>query len=76
MLLLHLKQKFIGNLPQMRAVWRCSPCPSPFGIVLSLKQREIIPIDMEGSYYLKKIPVLCCKKSIGSDEVASRLLNC
>lgn len=46
---------------------------SPYAIVESLRNEEIIPIDEEGSYYLKKIPVLNVKNAIGSDEVAQKL---
>jgi len=46
---------------------------TPHGIVLSLNEGSITPIDEEGSYYLKEIPVLKCRKTIASDEVASKL---
>lgn len=46
---------------------------SPYAIVESLINEEIIPIDEEGAYYLKKIPVLAVKNAIGSDEVAEKL---
>jgi L-fuculose-phosphate aldolase len=46
---------------------------SPYAIVESLYQNEVIPIDEEGAYYLKKIPVLAVKNAIGSDEVAEKL---
>ncbi len=46
---------------------------NPHGIVLSLNQKEITPIDMEGSYYIDMIPVLECKVAIASCEVAQRL---
>ncbi|MEM3395877.1 MAG: aldolase [Thermoplasmata archaeon] len=46
---------------------------SPYAIVESLNHDEIIPIDEEGAYYLKKIPVLAVKNAIGSEEVARQL---
>lgn len=46
---------------------------SPYAIVESLYNNEVIPIDEEGAYYLKKIPVLAVKNAIGSDEVAEKL---
>ncbi|MGC8912795.1 MAG: aldolase [Thermoplasmata archaeon] len=46
---------------------------SPYAIVESLYEKEIIPIDEEGIYYLKRIPVLAVKNAIGSDEVAEKL---
>lgn len=45
----------------------------PFGVVLSLKEKQIKPIDSEAGYYLSMIPVLACKKTICSDEVAKKL---
>jgi L-fuculose-phosphate aldolase len=63
-----------------RAVYRA--CPSvnaivhahtPYGIVLSLKEKSVRPIDAEGKFYLPVIPVLSCKEAIASSEVASRL---
>ncbi|MBS3782424.1 MAG: aldolase [Candidatus Thermoplasmatota archaeon] len=46
---------------------------TPYAISLSLIKDEIVPIDDEGRYHLKKVPVLDVKESIGSDEVEKRL---
>ncbi|MCX8173924.1 MAG: aldolase [Thermoplasmata archaeon] len=46
---------------------------SPYAIVESLTNEEITPIDEEGAYYLKKIPILTVKNAIGSEEVARQL---
>ncbi|MEM3444690.1 MAG: aldolase [Thermoplasmata archaeon] len=46
---------------------------SPYAIAESFTGEEIIPIDEEGRYYLKKIPVLAVKNAIGSEEVAEKL---
>ena len=45
----------------------------PFGVILSLKEAQISPIDSEARYYLPLIPVLRCKNTIASDEVAKKL---
>ncbi len=46
---------------------------TPYSISLSLVRDEIIPIDDEGQYHLKKVPVVDVEDSIGSDEVEKRL---
>ncbi|MEF8834990.1 MAG: aldolase [Candidatus Thermoplasmatota archaeon] len=46
---------------------------TPYAISLSLVRDEIVPIDDEGQYHLKKVPVLDVGKSIGSNEVEKRL---
>ncbi len=42
----------------------------PHLVALSLIQRKIIPLDAEGKYYLKEIPVYRARNPIGSEEVA------
>lgn len=44
-----------------------------YATILSLKLKGIKPIDSEGKYYLPYIPVLDCKDTIGSDEVARKI---
>ncbi|MFW6040928.1 MAG: aldolase [Thermoplasmatota archaeon] len=46
---------------------------TPHAIALSLVKDEIVPIDDEGRYHLKKVPVLDVKESIGSKEVEKKL---
>lgn len=46
---------------------------TPYGIVLSLKQKSVKPIDSEGKYYFSDIPVLSCKETIASSSVAKLL---
>ncbi len=46
---------------------------TPYAISLSLVRDEIVPIDDEGQYHLKKVPVVDVEDSIGSDEVEERL---
>lgn len=45
----------------------------PHGIVLSLEQDEIIPIDSEGSYLLHRVPVVAVERTVGSDEMADAI---
>jgi L-fuculose-phosphate aldolase len=45
----------------------------PVAIALSLLYREIKPIDTEGIYYFKTIPVIETELTVGSDEVAEKL---
>lgn len=40
-----------------------------YAVALSLVQDEIIPIDVEGSYFFKKIPVLEFEYASGSEEL-------
>jgi L-fuculose-phosphate aldolase len=42
-------------------------------IVLSLSRDEIIPIDNEGSYLLRKIPVVSVELASGSKEMAEKV---
>ncbi len=45
----------------------------PHGIVLSLEQDEIIPVDSEGSYLLHRVPVVAVERTVGSDEMAEAI---
>jgi len=40
---------------------------------LSFAMDSIVPVDVEGRYYFKRIPVLEVKKSIGSEELEGEL---
>ncbi len=42
-------------------------------IALSLTRDEIIPIDNEGSYWLRKIPVVSVEMASGSKEMATKV---
>ncbi len=46
---------------------------TPYAISLSLVREEIVPIDDEGKYHLRKVPILDIKESIGSKEVEKEL---
>lgn len=52
------------------AVIHCHPRTA---ITLSLSRDEIIPIDVEGSYLLHKVPVIATEFSSGSPEMAELL---
>lgn len=45
----------------------------PYSIILSLLYDEIVPIDLEGSYIVKKIPVLQLDVATASDESAAKV---
>ncbi|MHB8781791.1 MAG: aldolase, partial [Candidatus Geothermincolia bacterium] len=45
----------------------------PTAIALSLRRDAITPVDAEGIYYFKSIPVLRAQDTIGSSEVAAGL---
>jgi len=45
-------------------------CHPPYAIALSLIEDDIIPIDSEGCYLFRKVPVLKSEYTIGSREVA------
>jgi L-fuculose-phosphate aldolase len=40
----------------------------PYATLMSLLEDEIIPVDSEGSYLFKKVPVVTVEKTIGSRE--------
>jgi L-fuculose-phosphate aldolase len=54
------------------AVVHCHPRTA---IMLSLSRDEIIPIDNEGSYLLRKIPVISVEYASGSPEMADAVSN-
>jgi L-fuculose-phosphate aldolase len=45
-----------------------------YATLLSMSEEELVPIDAEGSYLLKKVPVVSPEKTIGSEE-ASRVVS-
>ncbi len=45
----------------------------PITIALSMLADEIRPIDTEGIYYFKSVPVIATELTVGSDEVAEKL---
>lgn len=45
----------------------------PFAIALSLLEEEIRPVDTEGIYYFKSVPVVGAQLTVGSEEVAEKL---
>jgi len=51
----------------------CVHVHPPYAIALSLTEKEIIPIDEEGAFYLPKVPILAVENSIGSEVVANQL---
>ncbi len=53
-----------------RAILHVHP---PCTTMLSLIDDEIIPLDSEAFHFLKAVPVLRCKETIGSPEVAEKL---
>jgi len=61
---------YLAN-PEIAAIVHAHP---PHAIALSLNSEKIIPVDMEGNYYLPEIPVLTeCKEVISSECVAENL---
>lgn len=45
----------------------------PFAVSLSMVEDEIVPLDTEGVYYFKTIPVIGAGLTVGSGEVAEKL---
>ncbi|MBP7654015.1 aldolase [Candidatus Dependentiae bacterium] len=45
----------------------------PYTIIMSILEKEIIPVDSEGNFFLKSVPVFETVKTIGSEEVAERI---
>ncbi len=60
-------------LYQATSALACIHVHPPYAIALSLIEKEIIPIDEEGAFYLPKVPILAVENSIGSEVVASQL---
>ncbi len=48
----------------------------PYATLLSLLAEELIPVDSEGSYLFKKVPVISVEKTIGSEEGAAIISSC
>jgi L-fuculose-phosphate aldolase len=48
----------------------------PYATLLSMLEDELIPVDSEGSYLFKRIPVVSLEKTIGSEEAASLVSEC
>ncbi|MDD5091161.1 MAG: class II aldolase/adducin family protein [Candidatus Wallbacteria bacterium] len=48
-------------------------CHPPVTIALSLDRDFIEPVDAEGRFYFRKIPILSVDNAIASDEVAARI---
>lgn len=44
-------------------------------IALSLSRNEIVPLDIEGSYFLKKVPVIEVEFASGSEEMAQAIAD-
>jgi L-fuculose-phosphate aldolase len=42
----------------------------PYATLLSMLSDELIPVDSEGSYLFKKVPVVSAEKTVGSQESA------
>jgi len=42
----------------------------PYATLLSMLYDELIPVDSEGSYLFKKVPVVSVEKTVGSQESA------
>jgi len=42
----------------------------PYATLLSMLKDEIVPVDSEGTYFFKRIPVVTPVKTIGSEEAA------
>lgn len=47
----------------------------PYATLLSMVEEELIPVDSEGSYLFKKVPVISVEKTIGSEEGAAIISN-
>lgn len=45
----------------------------PYMVVMSMLESEITPIDSEGNFFLKNVPVFETQKTIGSEEVAEKI---
>lgn len=67
------------ELPVHRAIYRKTSALAivhaqpPHAIALSMSEDEIVPVDIEGSYLLQKIPVLGSKASLEAEERAEIL---
>jgi len=42
----------------------------PYGTLLSMTDDELVPVDLEGSYHLKRVPVASSEDAIASHEAA------
>jgi len=64
-----------------RQIYRQTPalaichCHPRTAIALSLSREEIVPIDNEGSYLLKKVPIIWEEFASGTPEMANKLAS-
>jgi L-fuculose-phosphate aldolase len=54
-------------------VWSVVHAHPPYAVALAHKKKKIIPYDQEGQYYLKEIPVIRAKQTLGSKEIAEQI---
>jgi L-fuculose-phosphate aldolase len=43
----------------------------PFSVLLSFFEDELLPRDSEGSYVLKRVPIVAVEKTVGAEEAAT-----
>ncbi|MHC1598456.1 MAG: aldolase [Candidatus Methanofastidiosia archaeon] len=62
-----------------RAIYKKTPALAivhahpPYAIAMSMLCNEIVPRNVEGSYFFHKIPVVSAKLGVGSDESAEKV---
>lgn len=68
-----------SELPAHRAIYLKTPakaiahCHPPHAIAISLLMNRMIPVDVEGAYHLKEVPVLISEQPVGSSEIAAEI---
>jgi L-fuculose-phosphate aldolase len=68
-----------SELPAHRAIYLKTSakaivhCHPPHAIAISLLMNRMIPVDVEGAYHLKEVPVLVSKQPVGSSELAAEI---
>ncbi len=58
------------NNPEIKAV---AHAHALHATILSFKRNSIKPVDSEGCLYLSEVPVLSCRQTVCSDEVAKKM---
>jgi L-fuculose-phosphate aldolase len=62
------------NFPEIKAVFH-THSPAAIALSLKLKRNKIIPLDLEGKYYFKEIPIITTELKPGAKDLPKQLLQ-
>lgn len=74
-----ISRRASSETPVHRAIYRETDALAivhahpPYATLLSMTEDLLVPVDWEGSYFFKKIPVLTAKKTVSRKDVAGMI---